>query len=267
MTDELSAAKHNPVIRESLQQYTAARVALGHAGPAIPMREQLRFQLDHALARDAVHAQLDVTSMLQQLQQRHMECLALRSAVNEPGHDRQLYLRRPDLGRKLHQSSRDLLLQTSANLVKKPDVVIVIADGLSALAVEHHALPLLDALTRHLLPQEQWRVGPVCVVSQGRVAIGDEIGDLLNANLSIVLIGERPGLSAFDSLGVYMTWNPRPGRTDAERNCISNIRLEGLGYDDAAQRIAFYMDGAKRLQGTGVALKEDTLRSKKTLTA
>jgi ethanolamine ammonia-lyase small subunit len=271
MSDELSATNHKPAIRESLQQYTAARVSLGQTGSAIPLREQLRFQLDHALARDAVHAHLDVTSMLQQLQQRHMECLALRSAINgEPGHDRQLYLRRPDLGRKLHQDSRELLLQSSVNLVRKPDVVFVIADGLSALAVERHALPLLDALMKGpagLLSADQWRIGPVCVVSQGRVAIGDEIGDLLNAKLSIMLIGERPGLSAFDSLGVYITWSPRPGRTDAERNCISNIRLEGLSYDDAAQRIAFYMDGAKRLQGTGVVLKEDTLRSEKTLTA
>jgi len=153
--------------------------------------------------------------------------------------------------------------------MNKPDVVIVIADGLSALAVDRHALLLLDALfdrTRSLLSLDQWNIGPVCVVSQGRVAIGDEIGDLLNAKLSIVLIGERPGLSASDSLGVYITWNPRPGRTDAERNCISNIRHEGLSYADAAQRIAFYMDGAKQLQATGIALKENISRSEKTLT-
>jgi ethanolamine ammonia-lyase small subunit len=269
-SDELSAAKQKAAVRESLQQYTSARVSLGQAGPAIPMREQLRFQLDHALARDAVHAQLDVTSMLQGLQQRQLECLALRSAVSsEPGHDRQVYLRRPDLGRTLHPESRELLQQTSANAVTKQEIVLVIADGLSAHAVERHALPLLEALmdrSAHTLPEKQWHIGPVCVVSQGRVAIGDEIGWLLNANLSVVLIGERPGLSASDSLGVYITWSPRPGRTDAERNCISNIRHEGLSYTDAAKRMVFYIEGARRLRATGVALKEDTSRSEKTLT-
>jgi ethanolamine ammonia-lyase small subunit len=263
-SDELSAAKQKPGVGESLQQYTSARVSLGQAGPAIAMREQLHFQLDHALARDAVHAQLDVSSMLRGLQQRQMECLALRSAVSsEPGHNRQLYLRRPDLGRTLHSESRELLQQSSANAITNPDIVFVIVDGLSALAVERHALPLLDALmnrSTHLLPEEQWHIGPVCVVSQGRVAIGDEIGALLNANLSIVLIGERPGLSAFDSLGVYITWSPRPGRTDAERNCISNIRHEGLSYTDAAQRMAFYIEASRRLQVTGVTLKEDASR-------
>jgi len=257
MSDELSAAKHKPNMDESLQRYTSARISLGQAGPAIPTREQLRFQLDHALARDAVHAQLDVTAMLQGLRHRKMECLALRSAIAAaPGDDRQLYLHRPDLGRTLHPDSRQVLQQPSASTVKEPDVVFVIADGLSALAVERHALPLLDETTS-LLPPDQWRIGPVCVVSQARVAIGDEIGDLLHAKLSVLFIGERPGLSAPDSLGVYITWNPRPGRTDAERNCISNIRHEGLTYADAAQRIVFYMNTAKRLQATGVMLKDN----------
>jgi ethanolamine ammonia-lyase small subunit len=275
MSNDISAAaksviaKQKPDTGESLQQYTSARVSLGQAGPAIPTREQLRFQLDHALARDAVHAQLDVTAMLQGLEQkqRKMKGLALRSAIaSQPGDDRQLYLRRPDLGRTLHPGSREVLLELAAGIVKNPDVVFVIADGLSALAVERHALPLLDETTP-LLPQDQWRVGPVCVVSQGRVAIGDEIGALLHAKLSVLLIGERPGLSAPDSLGVYITWNPRPGRMDAERNCISNIRHEGLSYTEAAQRIAFYMNAAKRLQATGVMLKENVLPSDKTLTA
>src|SRR6202789_1670978 len=264
MGDELSAAKSKPSMSESLQQYTAARVSLGHVGPAIPLGEQLRFQLDHALARDAVHAQLDVTTMMQGLQQRQMECLSLRSAVADgSGHDRQLYLRRPDLGRTLHHESRQTLLRSSARPATRPRVVIVIADGLSALAVDRHALLLLDALIDRILPLDQWNVGPVCVVSQGRVAIGDEIGDLLNAKISIMLIGERPGLSASDSLGVYITWNPRPGRTDAERNCISNIRHQGLSYADAAQRIVFYRNAAKRLQATGVTLKENFVPRKR----
>jgi ethanolamine ammonia-lyase small subunit len=262
------AAKHRLDMAESLQQYTSARVSLGQVGPAIPTREQLRFQLDHALARDAVHAQLDVTAMLQGLAQRKMACLALRSAVAEPEDSRRLYLRRPDLGRTVHPDSRETLFQSARSAVKNPDAVFVIADGLSALAVERHALPLLDALldiTKRFHPAEQWTIGPVCVVSEGRVAIGDEVGDLLHARLSVMLIGERPGLSAPDSLGVYITWNPRSGRTDAERNCISNIRHEGLSYDDAAQRIAFYMDGAKRLQATGIALKENIFPPEKAL--
>ena len=255
-----AAAKPKPDMGESLQQYTSARVSLGRAGSAIPTREQLRFQLDHALARDAVHAQLDVTTMLRGLEQRQMDCIALRSAVGAaPGDLRQLYLRRPDLGRTLSPDSRERLVQSAAGAAKDPDAVFVIADGLSALAVERHALPLLDAvlaLTKYFHPEAQWNIGPVSVVSQGRVAIADEIGELLRAKLSIVLIGERPGLSAPDSLGVYITWNPRPGRTDAERNCISNIRHDGLNYIDAANRIAYYMNEAKRLQATGVMLKE-----------
>jgi ethanolamine ammonia-lyase small subunit len=259
MTNDISATTgQKTALGNALRRYTTARVSLGQVGPAIPTREQLRFQLDHALARDAVRARLDVTALLLELRQREMSCLALRSAVaGKAGQDdRQIYLRRPDLGRTLHPDSIQTLQQSSASTPERPDVVFVIADGLSALAVERHALPLLDATMLTLNP-EQWRLGPVCVVSQGRVAIGDEIGGLLQASLTVTLIGERPGLSAPDSLGVYITWSPRPGRTDAERNCISNIRHDGLSYADAAQRIAFYMNEAKRLQSTGVTLKED----------
>jgi ethanolamine ammonia-lyase small subunit len=260
--DSSAIVKEKPGLGDALQRYTPARVSLGQAGPAIPTSEQLRFQLDHALARDAVHARLDVAALLQGLRDRQMACLALRSAVaGGPGQDdRQIYLRRPDLGRTLHPDSAQELRQYSTNLLEGPNVVFVIADGLSAFGVERHALPLLDAMMRDL-GSEQWRGGPVCVVSQGRVAIGDEIGALLQAKLIILLIGERPGLSAPDSLGVYITWEPRLGRTDAERNCISNIRHEGLSYEDAAQRIVFYMNEAKRLQCTGIALKENTTRS------
>jgi ethanolamine ammonia-lyase small subunit len=255
-TAQSALAKPTPHTGESLQRYTSARVSLGHSGPAIPLREHLRFQLDHALARDAVHMQLDVTTMLHALRHREMDCLALHSAVpSAPADNRQLYLRRPDLGRILHSDSRETLRNSAAGTAKDPDTVFVIADGLSALAVERHAVPLLDCFF-NTTPIDQRRVGPVCVVSQGRVAIADEIGADLHANLSVVLIGERPGLSAPDSLGVYITWKPRPGRTDAERNCISNIRQEGLSYADAAQRMHFYIAEARRLQTTGVTLKE-----------
>jgi ethanolamine ammonia-lyase small subunit len=240
-----------------LRQFTPARVSLGRAGPAIPTREQLRFQLDHALARDAVHARLDVPALLRELRQRGMDCVALRSAVlEESGHgERRVYLRRPDLGRRLDSKSTEELQQRAAKLAAKPDVVFVIVDGLSALAVERHALLLLDE-TRAVVDAGSWSAALVCVVSDGRVAIGDEIGFLLQAEIVVVLIGERPGLSSPDSLGVYITWGPKPGRTDAERNCISNIRGEGLSYSEAAQRISYYIREAKRLGTTGVLLKE-----------
>jgi ethanolamine ammonia-lyase small subunit len=243
-------------LRDGLRLYTSARVSLGQVGVAVPAKEQLRFQLDHALARDAVRARLDVAALLQALRQRQMEGLALQSAVTEGSaqNERQVYLRRPDLGRRLHADSAGELRQLSSSNEATPDVVFVIADGLSALAVERHALPLLDA-TRAAL--DQWSVGPVCVVSEGRVAIGDEIGAILQARLTVMMIGERPGLSSPDSLGVYITWRPGLGRTDAERNCISNIRHEGLSYRRAAERIVFYMEGAKRLQLTGIGLKEN----------
>jgi len=252
MSEELAKSKLGDVLR----RYTSARVGLGQAGSAVPTREQLNFQLDHALARDAVHARMDVADLLQGLRLRKLACIALRSAVAGEfvQDERQIYLRRPDLGRSLHADSAEALRQLSQD--KKPDVVFVIADGLTSLAAERHALHLLDAIIS-VLNQEQWSAGPVCVVSQGRVAIGDEIGHLLTTKLVVMMIGERPGLSAPDSLGVYLTWAPRKGRTDAERNCISNIRADGLSYADAAQRIVFYMNGARQLQCTGVALKEN----------
>jgi ethanolamine ammonia-lyase small subunit len=140
--------------------------------------------------------------------------------------------------------------------------MFVIADGLSAVAVDRHALPLLDAVLR-LLSTTEWSLGPICIVEQGRVAIGDDIGALLQANISVVLIGERPGLSSPDSLGAYITWQPHPGRTDAERNCVSNIRPEGLGYGAAAHRLASYLQAARTQKQTGIALKDssDGLRS------
>ena len=164
--------------------------------------------------------------------------------------DRKTYLQRPDLGRSLDEASRATLAGLQS---ERRELALIVADGLSALAVERHAAPLLRELVRGL---EGWRLAPICVVEQGRVAIGDEIGAALNAQLCVVLIGERPGLSSPDSLGAYITWQPRPGRTDAERNCISNIRAEGLGYQQAAAQLRFYLNEARRRQLTGVALKE-----------
>jgi ethanolamine ammonia-lyase small subunit len=255
MSDEALKGIAGAGFEPDLRRFTPARVSLGQAGPAVPTREQLRFQLDHALARDAVHARLDVNALLRELRKRGMDCVAMRSAAGEAGGtgDRSVYLRRPDLGRRLDGRSTAELRLRAATVAAKPDVVLVIADGLSALAVERHAIPLMEEI-KAMMGAEN--VAPVCVVSDGRVAIVDEIGFLLGARIAIVLIGERPGLSSPDSLGVYITWGPTPGRTDAERNCISNIRAEGLSYREAAQRIAYYLNEAKRLGTTGVLLKE-----------
>jgi ethanolamine ammonia-lyase small subunit len=195
--------------------------------------------LDHARARDAVFQELDPASL-------GIPHLLLRSSAR----DRATYLRRPDLGRSLSEESRPLLQRGDY------DAAIVIADGLSATAVHRHAVPLLDALMP-LLEAEAWRNAPLIVVLQGRVAVGDEIGGLLGARLVVMLIGERPGLTSPDSLGVYLTWDPHPGRTDAERNCISNVRSEGMAYGPAARKIHFLIREARTRKLSGVALKED----------
>lgn len=222
-----------------LRSFTPARVALGRTGHSLPTAELLRFQLDHARARDAVFQELDPASL-------GIPHILLRSRAGS----RAAYLRRPDLGRSLRDESRVLLQRGDY------DAAIVIADGLSATAVHHHAVPLLEALTPRL-QAEGWNLAPLTIVLQGRVAIGDEIGALFGARLVVMLIGERPGLTSPDSLGVYLTWDPRPGRTDAERNCVSNVRTEGLGYETAAGKTHFLMREARARKLSGVALKED----------
>jgi ethanolamine ammonia-lyase small subunit len=222
-----------------LRAFTPARLALGRAGNSLPTTELLRFQLDHARARDAVHRQLDPRSL-------GLPHLLLHSAAP----DRNTFLRRPDLGRRLSEESQPLIERGEY------DAAIVIADGLSALAVHRHAVPLLDAILPRLA-EKNWKLAPLTVVLQARVAIGDEIGERFGARQVVMLIGERPGLTSPDSLGVYLTWDPRPGRTDAERNCISNIRCEGLTYDAAAHKLHFLMEEARVRRLSGVALKED----------
>ena len=227
-----------------LRDYTPARVDLGRAGHSLPTHELLAFQLAHARARDAVRLPLAVDSLVLELQQKGISSITLASSAR----DRDEYLRRPDLGRSLSAESSERL----AGLRADYDVAFVIADGLSALAAHRHAVPLLDLLLRDL----DWRVAPVAIVNQGRVAIGDQIGQLLGARLAVVLIGERPGLSSPDSLGVYLTWQPRPGLTDAERSCISNIRAEGLNYAVATHKLLFLMKESRRLKLSGVRLRE-----------
>jgi ethanolamine ammonia-lyase small subunit len=224
-----------------LTSFTPARVSLGRTGHELPTAHWLRFQLDHARARDAVLEELESGS----LPKPH---LLLRSAAR----NRVEYLRRPDLGRRLSQDSRRLLVRGNY------DASIVIVDGLSAAAVHRHAARVWAALEPRL-SEENWRLAPLCVVLQGRVAVGDEIGECLAAKLVVVLIGERPGLTSPDSLGIYLTWEPRLGRTDAERNCISNVRMEGIAPESAAHQLHRLMSTARVRQLSGVSLKEGGL--------
>jgi len=232
----------------SLESLTAARIALGRAGGSLPTAAHLAFQLDHARARDAVHRRLDVDALSRGLAARRVATIGIRSAAA----DRTTYLQRPDLGRRVHPPDRSLL----STLDTPVDVALVVADGLSALAVERHAPPLVELLVSRVAALG-WVLAPVVLVMGGRVAIGDEVGELLRARLSLVLIGERPGLSAPDSLGAYLTWRPRVGRLDAERNCVSNIRPDGLPVPLAAERLIWLMSEAQRRGLTGVALKDE----------
>lgn len=231
-----------------LRRLTAARIALGRAGVSLPTAEWLRFAQAHALARDAVHEPLDAEALLRGLRDAAFDAVRLESAAP----DRATYLRRPDLGRCLAPHSAALLQgQRSAG------IAVVLADGLSARATQTHALPLLLALRQRLEAQGQ-AIGTVAVATQARVALGDELGALLHAPAVLVLIGERPGLSSPDSLGAYLTWAPRPGRSDAERNCVSNIRPEGLALETAACKIAWLLHAARALGATGVVLKDES---------
>lgn len=238
------------------RSHTSARIALGRAGVATPTDEALRFGLAHAMARDAIHAPLDVPALEADLQAAGWPVLHARSRAA----DRTEYLRRPDLGRQLHEEDAERLRthaqRQRAAGVAPPDLCIVIGDGLSSLAVQRQALPLLAALPQHL--PTDFRLAPLVVVTQARVAVADEIAEILGASLSAILIGERPGLSSPDSLGIYLTHGPRRGRHDAERNCISNVRPEGLRPEAAAFKLAWLMKRALVLGCSGVALKDES---------
>jgi ethanolamine ammonia-lyase small subunit len=227
---------------ERFTSVTRARIALGRAGDALPTQRLLDFEYAHASARDAVTARVDFPAMTAEL--LPVESVRVRSAAP----DRSTYLRRPDLGRMLDPES-------AARLPGGPfDAVFVIADGLSASAVQAHAVPTFQASVALLAG---WHVGPVVLAEQARVALGDEVGAIMGAQMVVMFIGERPGLSVPNSLGLYLTYAPRIGRPDSERNCISNIHPDGLAYPAAAAKLAWLMTQARRLRLTGVALKED----------
>jgi ethanolamine ammonia-lyase small subunit len=231
-----------------LRRYTPARVALPTVGHSLATSEVLDFQLAHAQARDAVHATFDRAAFARRLE-GGLPMLGAVTALKSNAANRTSYLRQPELGRTLDAVS-------AARLERGHwDLAVVLADGLSSLAVERNAIPLLGKLLPLLL-EARWTMAPVSVVEQGRVAIGDPIGWGLGARMSLVLIGERPGISSHDGLGAYLTWKPRPGRTDAERNCVSNIRDSGVGAEAAAGRIFAYLAAARERKMTGTALKE-----------
>ncbi|WP_348765302.1 ethanolamine ammonia-lyase subunit EutC [uncultured Salinisphaera sp.] len=240
---------------QGLRAFTDARIGLGRAGISLPTQRMLEFQLAHAQAKDAVHWPLDVAALSEQVTDTLDIDAPLR--LHSRASDRTEYLQRPDLGRRLDEDSRRSLDETADADGSPFDLALVIVDGLSARAIEAHAVNFVAALTRELEADENdWRCAPLTVVEQGRVAIGDEVGEALNARAVLVLIGERPGLSSPDSLGLYLTWAPKRGISDAQRNCISNVRPEGLKIDAAAARARYLLNEARRLELSGVKLKD-----------
>jgi ethanolamine ammonia-lyase small subunit len=234
---------------QHLKAFTAARIALGRAGTSIPLQETLNTKMAHAHARDAVYATLHEDELTQALQSFQLPIYYLQSKVA----DRTTYLQRPDLGRRLNDESVEQLTA----IQHQYDIAFVIADGLSATAVNKHAANVLQLIVP-AYQKEKLNIAPFIIVQQARVAIGDEIASLLNAKMVVVLIGERPGLSSPDSMGAYITYNPAIGLTDERRNCISNIRNEGLVYESAAQKIMYLIKQSFQLKLSGVQLKEET---------
>ncbi|MEO7245374.1 MAG: ethanolamine ammonia-lyase subunit EutC [Rubrivivax sp.] len=233
----------------ALRRHTPARIALGRSGTALPTHEVLRFAAAHAMARDAVHVPLDVDALEADLQRAGFAPRRVASQATT----RDEYLRRPDLGRRLAPTDAAALRSAAAGPV---DLLVMLGDGLSAVALQRHALPVLCALRDTLGDSLSW--APPLIACQARVALADEAGELLGARVALILLGERPGMSAPDSLGAYLTFAPARGRVDAERNCVSNIRAEGLPPAPAAARIAWLLQQALRRRLSGLALKDDS---------
>ena len=234
----------------ALRRFTQARIALGRAGHAVPTQVLLDFQLAHAEARDAVHFSWNIDAFAELVRGIGEDVLILDTPIG----NRDEYLRRPDLGRVLTEVSRTRLRNSNAD---EADVALIITNGLSSTAVERHGIPLLQAITNSYRPR-RIRIAPVTLVANGRVALSDDIGSVIAARVAVIIVGERPGLSAADSLGIYLTYAPQPGNTDAERNCISNIRPpEGLSYEAAAAKLLYLTEEAIKRGISGVALKDE----------
>lgn len=241
---------------QALRRYTDARIAQGRTGVSLPTEALLAFQMDHASARDAVHVALQVEPLAEQVMALGVDVLTLHSRAV----DRTEYLQRPDFGRRLNEQSVQQLQLYRQKDSRVIDVALVIADGLSSLAVQNHAVAMSEAILKRLEGQGQ-SIGPVTIIRQGRVAIGDEVGELLNAKLLILLVGERPGLSSPDSLGIYYTYQPRVGLTDVSRNCISNVRPAGMSIEAATDKLLWLIEESLRLKCSGVDLKDQSISS------
>ncbi len=243
----------------ALRRFTQARIALGRVGHAVPTSELLDFQLAHAEARDAVHFPWDIDAFAEQVRSLGEETLILDTPVSS----RDEYLRRPDFGRVLTEESRTRLKNANAG---GADVALIVTNGLSSTAVERHGIPLLCAILNGYRAR-QIRIAPVSLIANGRVALSDDIGGAVVARVAVIIVGERPGLSAADSLGIYLTFAPQPGKSDAERNCISNIRSpDGMSYEDAAAKLLYLTGEAMRRGISGVALKDEMAGSKLDIT-
>ena len=238
---------------DSLRRLTAARIGLQRTGASLATGPLLDFQLAHARARDAVHEPLDLARLIADIAGLGLQVIAVASAIDEQQH----YLMRPDLGRRLAPSAAATLAPHAQDHAHGYDVVFVVTDGLSARAVQMHTQPVLAAVLP-VLRAEGWRIAPLVIVRHGRVAVGDAVAIALHANCVAVLIGERPGLTAPDSMGAYLTWQPRSQTTDADRNCISNIRPEGIGYAAAALKLAHTLRAMRARRLSGVQLKDDS---------
>jgi ethanolamine ammonia-lyase small subunit len=232
----------------ALQEFTAARIAIGRAGTSIPLKQSLEFKLAHAHARDAVYSALDIDGLTDGLKIFDLPVLHLHSRAGY----REQYLQRPDLGRRLNEAS----ITELEDYDNPADIAIIIADGLSATAVNKNAIGLLEVLLP-MFTAAHLKLAEICLVEQGRVAVADEIASALNVRLSLMLIGERPGLSSSDSIGVYLTYDPKPGLTDESRNCISNIRPKGLTYKQASKKIFYLVQEAFKIKQSGIALKDN----------
>lgn len=265
----------SPVIKNdwsSLRKYTDARIGLGRAGSSLPSNELLSFQLSHAKAQDAVYLPLDIESLYKEFAALYSEINLLDNIshsfnifeknkgtilLHSKSKSRSEYLQRPDFGRVLDTKSKELLKSKVAKNNISYDLAIVVVDGLSSLAIKENASKFIQKLSISLQNDENnWSLAPLIIVEEGRVAIGDEIGELLEANCILVLIGERPGLSSPNSMGLYLTWNPKSGLTDSRRNCISNIRLAGLSYEEAVNKSMYLLKESRRLKISGVKLKD-----------
>ena len=234
---------------EALREFTDARIALGRAGTSIPLQKELEFKLAHAHARDAVYSDMDTESLINGLRRFDIPILTLTSQVST----RRQYLQRPDLEDLLDEESEKKV----ADFSSPNDLALIIADGLSATAINHNLLPLLEILLP-VLKSCGLKPGPVSIVKQGRVAIGDPVAYGLQSKIALMLIGERPGLSAADSIGAYITYDPRPGLTDESRNCVSNIRPRGLSFEKASEKILYIVLEAMKRKLTGTSLKSQS---------